>query len=517
MLWRYFALFAIAILAMLWMLQTVFLQAFYDASVKAGVHEGASSIERAWTSMPSEDFPDELDAISSDKSLLIFVTTWDKDVLFGTDEHSAAYAAESANEDEGGESGSYSWRTEMKGQDDPEDGEDAVRGWQLGQSRYLGLTQGFDAFLEKLGDNPSTPVEYQDEDGSLYTYGIALPSSGEPGSACEQAGAEAVLYISTTLQPVGATASAIRTQLALASAVALLLAFALALALARRFAKPVVSLTRKAEALGDAGANNSEKPSDVSDGFCAELDNLSRAVDEAAIELAEVEQRRSEFMANVSHDLRTPLTLIKGYAEAARDDLRDGLSVDERDLEVVAREADRLADLANELLDYSKLKAAVTAPVMAQFDASEAFGSIVALFFPLAERAGITVETAIEPSVRLVGDEAQLVRVVSNLVDNAVSHTPEGGKVTVTLATADQRVRLEVADTGEGIGEKDIEHVWERYFTRKQAARNAKGSGLGLAISKEILEAHGASYGAASNDGAGSLFWFEIDSASAGR
>ena len=522
LLWRYFALFALAVLALLWMLQTVFLQAFYDASVKAGVSEGAASIERAWTTMAPKEFSDELDAVSADKSLLVFVATWNKDVLYSTDEHSAAYAADDAEAGAAGSLESYSWHSAA--QDQESDAEaDAVRNWQLGRSRYLGLTQGFDSFLQKLGANPSSPVEYQDDDGSLYTYGIALPSSGQPQSACEAAGEDAVLYISTTLQPIGAAATAIRTQLVFASVASLLIAFILAFALARRFSKPVEALTAKAARLADAGAaayiegagggaadEEPDQSTELEYGFCAELDDLSSAIDGAATDLAEVEKNRAEFMANVSHDLRTPLTLIKGYAEAAHDDLHDGLPINENDLQVIAREADRLADLANELLDYSKLKAGHSKFEFSEFDASKAFASAVSLFAPLCDRAGLTMQTGIEPDVRVVGDEAQLVRVVSNFMDNAVSHTPVGGKVSISFTASDHLARLEVADTGTGIPREELDHVWDRYFTKKQAARNAKGSGLGLAISKEILEAHSASYGASSNEGAGSCFWFEV-------
>ena len=544
LLWRYFALFALAVLVMLWVLQTVFLQAFYDASVKAGVSDAAATIEHAWTTMAPEEFSDELDAVSADKSLLVFVATCDKDVLYATDEHSAAYASEDAGAGEADSTESYSWRNAAQNQES-DGGIDATPSWQIGRARYLGLTQGFDSFLERLGSDPSSPVEYQDDDGALYTYGIALPASGQPQSACEAAGEDAVLYISTTLQPIGAAATAIRTQLIFASVAALLLALILAFALARRFSKPVEALTAKAARLAEFGSGgtggsgtsadvgaggkgrsaggadgrdadvsgaggDNAKPTEFESGFCAELDDLSRTIDDAASDLAEAERSRAEFMANVSHDLRTPLTLIKGYAEAARDDLRDGLPVDESDLEVVAREADRLADLANELLDYSKLRAGSAKLDVSEFDASEAFESAVALFAPLCERTGLTMTTQIDPGVHVTGDEAQLVRVVSNLVDNAVSHTPQGGMVTVSLSTSGVHVRLAVTDTGAGIPPEELERVWDRYFTKKQAARNAKGSGLGLAISKEILEAHGASYGASSDEGAGSCFWFEM-------
>lgn len=506
-LWRYFALFAVAVLAMLWLLQTVFLQTFYDQSVKAGARDAAARIERSWVSDDPATFARVLDETASDRSLLVFVATWDSAVLYSTDEHSAEYAGGSSPIAEDS-ANSYSWAQGQQGYGDDGENTDGMRGWQLGQARQTGLTNGFGAFLERLSQDPGAGVEYQDDDGSLYTYGIALPPEGAEGSACAAAGVPAVLYLSTTLQPVGAAASAIRLMLVFATIAALALAFALAAAMARGFSKPVEQLTAKASRLasptGDTSSNVFEG------GFCAELDQLSDVIDEAAGDLALAEERRAEFMANVSHDLRTPLTLIRGYAEAVSDDLAEGRPVEKDDLDIIAREAERLGSLAGELLDYSKLKAGAVKPNLTEFDASAAFGASAALFAPICERAGIRLDTQIEPDIHIVGDEQQLTRVVANFVDNAVSHTPVDGNVRVALRTTATSARFEVRDSGPGIGQDELGHVWDRYFTRSQAKRNAKGSGLGLAISREILEVHGADYGVESELGRGATFWFEI-------
>ena len=325
---------------MLWVLQTVFLQAFYDQSVKAGARDAAARIEQSWVSDDPATFAQVLDETASDRSLLVFVATWDSEVLYSTDEHSAEYAAGSPSGAEESIS-CYGWVQGQQGHSGDGGGEDnnGTQDWQLGKARQIGLTEGFDAFLVRLSQDPNAGVEYQDEDGSLYTYGVALPSEGGEGSACEAAGAPAVLYLSTTLQPVGAAASAIRMLLAFATVAALAIAFVLAIVLARGFSKPVEQLTAKAARLAAPSAGDAAGDS-FKGGFCAELDELAGAIDEAADDLALAEERRAEFMANVSHDLRTPLTLIRGYAEAASDDLAEGLPVEKDDLDVIAREAE---------------------------------------------------------------------------------------------------------------------------------------------------------------------------------
>ena len=222
---------------------------------------------------------------------------------------------------------------------------------------------------------------------------MSLAAEGARGSACEEAGAPAVLYLSTTLLPVGAAATAIRTQLVFASVAALVLAFLLALVLAKGFSKPIEQLTRKAGLLSDDSTAESSEGV-YEGGFCEELDRLSLAIDGAAADLAAA--------------------------------------------------------------------------------------------------------------------EGQLARVVSNLVDNAVSHVGEGGKVRVRLSASSGIVRLEVRDDGPGIPPEELGRVWERYFTKSQDKRNANGSGLGLAIAREILCAHGARYGVGNAQGGGAVFWFEM-------
>ena len=495
------------VLAVLWVLQTVFLQAFYDSSVKGGAHQAATQIEASWTSDDPATFSSKIDQVASDKSLLVLVTDWNGTVLYSTDEHNAVYRWKQAGAAPGEKTQVFSGSS-SSARNAP-DGMGNGRGMH-GFGRNQEMTQGFSELLARLKESPESSLEYQDEDGSLYVYGSALASDGASGSACEEAGNGAVLYLSTMLQPVGATASAIRLQLVAASVVALALAFALAFALSRGFSQPVEALTRKAQRMAE-GPNAEDGGDDAFQaGFCSELDDLAVAMDDASAELAQVEERRREFLANISHDLRTPLTLIRGYAEAARDDAAAGDEVLEDDLDIIVRESDRLSTLVNEVLDYSVLKGDAVQFDRSLFNASAMVESVAEAFSQTCAQDGLVLNVAVEENVAMFGDESRLTRVAFNLIDNAVSHSPSGGTVSVALSVRDKMARFQVSDQGEGIPADELDHVWDRYFTKKQAKRNMQGSGLGLAISREILEAHQARYGAESALGEGSTFWFEL-------
>ena len=488
----------------------MFLQVFYDTVVKNGVRDAATEIAAGWTSDDPDSFSERIDTVAGEKSLLVLVTDWDGQVLYGTDEHSAAYRLRQEDGLGFSRSSQSSSGAGLSGHA-MNSGQFGAHG--KGQGRNIGLTPGFGEFLLLLGERQGNPVEFQEGDGSLYTYGIVLPTGGIEGSASDQAASDAVLYLSTTLQPVGATVSAIRIQLVIATIVALVLAFVLAFALSRGFSKPVEQLTSKARHLAKGKGSSGESgngPDVFESGFCSELDDLASAMDDAREELDKVEERRVEFLANISHDLRTPLTLIRGYAEAARDDAESNDGALGEDLDIIVRESERLSALVNEVLDYSVLKGDAVQLKAAAFDESALVESVAEAFSIVCEREGLSLESDIANNVVALGDESRITRVVYNLVDNAVSHSPEGGKVRLKLAICGDVARFQVSDEGSGIAEDERDQVWDRYFTKKQAKRNKQGSGLGLAISREILEAHHATYGIESAIGAGSTFWFEL-------
>jgi signal transduction histidine kinase len=223
-----------------------------------------------------------------------------------------------------------------------------------------------------------------------------------------------------------------------------------------------------------------------------EVGELARAFNSMAGELEEVDRLRRDIVANVSHELRTPLGALRAKLENLVDDVE---RADRRTLEAMLRQVERLGDLVAQLLDLSKLESGAVPLERSTFSAAALLAQVADEWRSRAEIRDVRVETRVEPdSLAIVGDEERLRQVVSNLVANAVRHSPRGGRVQLHAADADGVVRLEVMDEGPGIPATDAERVFERFY-RSDAARSAAegGSGLGLAIARWIVDLHGGS------------------------
>ncbi len=235
-----------------------------------------------------------------------------------------------------------------------------------------------------------------------------------------------------------------------------------------------------------------------------EIGELNATLNTAAYELSRVEELRRELIANVSHDLRTPLTMITGFAEMIRD--LPGENTPEN-AEVIVEESNRLTRLVSDLLDLSKLQSGVKPVAKSRFCITNSLTDMITRIERLTGTDRISCE-AVE-SVFVEADEIQIQQVIYNLLTNALTHSD--GRVDVRQITGRQSVRIEVADCGEGIAEADLPYVWDRYYKIDKTHKRALvGTGLGLSIVKGVIDAHGGQYGADSALGAGSVFWFEL-------
>lgn len=309
-----------------------------------------------------------------------------------------------------------------------------------------------------------------------------------------------LVVIETEITPLDSTVETLTVQLICLTLILLPLGIALAVAISRRIAKPITEINESAKRLGEG---------DYSVRFggrgSREVGELADTLNFAAEELSKTDGLRRELLANVSHDLRTPLTMIKGYAEVMRD--LPGENTPEN-VQIIIDEAGRLNDLVNDLLDLSRLQAGVLELSRERFDLTGSIKEILTRYDKLAD---FSFPFEPEENIYVMADKLKISQVVYNLVNNAVNYAGADKTVALTQEVIGNDVRISVTDTGEGIPQDKLRDIWDRYYKVDQEHRRAQvGTGLGLSIVKNVLDLHGGSYGVISELGKGSTFWFQL-------
>ena len=236
-----------------------------------------------------------------------------------------------------------------------------------------------------------------------------------------------------------------------------------------------------------------------------EIGALARSFNSMASQLRQMEETKREFFATVSHELRSPLTSIRGAADLLRDGVPGPLTEkQERLMDIVAQSSERLLRLVNQILDMSRLRAGLVELDRKPLDFVWLLDQVVEELHPRAEEAGVTLERErLGSNFAYHGDEERLHQLVVNLGANAIRFTPRGGRVVVRLIDADAELELQVEDTVVGIPADALPHIFDAY---RQAHRERGGTGLGLAIVRGIVDAHGGRVTAESQEGKGSRF-----------
>ncbi|MDD6049729.1 MAG: HAMP domain-containing sensor histidine kinase [Clostridiales bacterium] len=316
-------------------------------------------------------------------------------------------------------------------------------------------------------------------------------------------GTTGYLLLNAIITPLDATVDTLRTQLVVITIVVLLGAVLLALTISRRLARPIIETNNAARSLSRGEYHPPEHGSEYK-----EMAELNQTLVLAAKELSRVDALQNELIANIGHDLRTPLTMIGGYAEVMRD--IPGEATPEN-LQIVIDETARLTSLVSELLDFSRLQAGSAELSIAAFDLTDAVERIVQRVARMTEKDGYRLIFTPDEHIAVQADEERIEQVVYNLIGNALTYTGEDKTVTIRQMVTDGHVRIDVCDTGKGISEEELPLIWNRYYRAKESHRRAViGSGLGLSIVQSILEKHGARYGVESTVGQGTRFWFEL-------
>lgn len=319
-------------------------------------------------------------------------------------------------------------------------------------------------------------------------------------------GSSCYIIVDSVITPVAATVRTLIVLLMYISIFTVIAAMLLAFFLARRISKPIVNMNKNAKRLakGDYNIKFDSK------GY-AEIEQLNETMNYAANELSKADRIRNELIANVSHDLRTPLTMIVGYSEVMRDIPGENSP---ENVQVIIDEATRLTSLVNDLLDISKLQAGTAAVKKEEYNITSSVREIISRFDKLKEKEGYSISFEAEEEIYVDADESRISQVIYNLIINAINYTGEDKKVRVKLKRVNNSVRFEVTDSGSGIPKEDLPYIWDRYYRVDKAHKRAQmGTGLGLSIVKTVLEGHGAVYGVDSTLGVGSTFWFELPNA----
>lgn len=477
--------FTAVIFTALWLLQTVFLQRFYNGML---IRSTVSTAEKIVAHSSESDIGDYIDELSRKNSILVFVTDKDGNVLYSSDEYKKMHRFREDGE-----------KPDMKPSEKPDDmpelpPPDERAGQKMHEfddrGSYRELPANFNRLISKLEGSEDGTAELRSDD--MYICGRYIDYYG--------ADEQAVLCLGTTLNAVGSTVHILRIQLLWVTLLSVVIAFVLAWFMARSFSRPISQLTEKAHKLAENSGDVSYR-----EGFCSELDELSETLDDTSEKLRRSREFQNELLANVSHDLRTPLTMIKGYAEMIRDISREDEKQCAEDVAVIVDEADRLTALVNEILEYSELQMTDAEPVMSDVDLAETVRTVADNFSNLYSKDGFTFECNIAERVHIHGNASRLGRAVYNLMDNAVRHAGENKWIGVTLRIVGDKAVIEVSDRGEGIAPEELDRIWDRYYTSRQ--RKGKGaSGLGLAIVKQTVTLHKGVCVAESEAGKGSTF-----------
>lgn len=312
-----------------------------------------------------------------------------------------------------------------------------------------------------------------------------------------------ILLLDARLTPVSSVVSTLVLQFLWLGAILLVIAGILAFLISRGISRPIVSMNESAKRL--AAGEYSVSFSGV--GF-RESRELAETLNYAAIELSKTDMLRKELIANISHDLRTPLTMIKGYSEVMRD--LPGENTPEN-VQVVIDETERLSELVSDLLDLSKIESGSRVAAPEVFDLTETVRETLLRYEKLISHEGYRISFEADSDAPVYADRTMILQVLYNLINNAVNYTGEDKLVTVTETVTDGVVRISITDTGEGISKDQLPLIWDRYYKVDKVHRRATvGTGLGLSIVKRILELHGAVYGVSSTMGKGSTFWFSL-------
>ncbi len=361
-------------------------------------------------------------------------------------------------------------------------------------------------FTESVYPELASALQEKQRRGELPSY-LRSDDSVAYAQAVAVGQREAYLYVSASVEPILGLESGLRWLSLITALAAVVLSFAASGFVAPLITKPITEVTERAKELARGNYDLHFKK----DYYCAELRELSEALEYARSEISKADTMQKELIANVSHDFKTPLTMIKAYASMIREISGDDKKKRDANAQVIIDECDRLTLLVGDLLDLSRLRAGMSKEERTVFNLSEEVYRVAGRFDYLRETEAYRIEARVEDDLYTCGSRDRIEQVMYNLIGNAVNYTGADKLVRVKLYRKGNAARFEVIDSGKGIPPDEIATIWDRYYrSQKTHKRPVSGTGLGLSIVKNILQQHECPFGVISEVGKGSCFWAEF-------
>lgn len=454
--WMYFIVFTVAVFVLLWTFQILFLEKFYESMKTQDASESMDTISAAYDRMDKTEFSSFISKVAVDNDLCIEVldkygrSIYSRDVL----------------------------------------GDCLIHGRENKTRVYVvNILQSEDKMIRYKIKNTRSNYD-------MLLFGCTLGDPENPSG---------FILINSALVPVGSTASIIKRQLMLITAILIIMAFVISLFLSKRIARPITGITKSAERLAKGDFDTEFEGR----GYL-EAKQLADTLTYAEKELSRVDTMQRDLIANVSHDLRTPLTMLKAYAEMIRDLSGDNPVKRNEHLEIIINETDRLSLLVNDILDLSKLESGKQKLNPSEFEIRGKMMEIIDRFSGISEKKGYHINFEPDEEKMVFCDVVKIEQVIYNLINNAINYTGADKQVYVRQKNLEDSVLIEIEDTGDGIEEDKIKLIFDKYYRSENHKREVVGTGLGLSIVKAVLKMHNYDYGVRSVIGKGSIFWFKI-------
>ena len=449
--WPYPSGMALFILLLLWLLQIVFINSFYKSMKIRDTEKVGRTATRLFG---QDDFEDTLLRYSFEKNLSLQVYNERGGLVFPLNPLD------------------YIYQPTISGDD---------------------FFTYFQPLLKNNKKEETYVADYKNENASTILYVSYLG---------EEAGQKYFLAVSANVDPVDSTVEILKDQLIIVSIISLMVAFILSLYLSSRLARPLSDMAKTARALGQGNYNVQFKEQDYT-----EMNDLARTLNYATGELTDALEMRKDLIANVSHDFKTPLTVIKSYGEMIRDISGDKKALRDKHVQTIIEEADYLTHFVNDLLDLSRVESGLGQLKLEVVDLKALTEDVLCRFKNL-ERTGYTFLIHGEGSV--VCDENKLRQVIYNFITNGVNYSTDKKQIDIYMIEEKNQITYCVRDYGRGMAEEDRDKIWDRFYRgRDNHERQVVGTGLGLFICKNILDLHGFTYGVKSKLGEGSTFYFK--------